>query len=115
MKIQNTALFFLCALLMLGVSCNKTEKNPQTAPYIFSNPTSYTYGKKYGGSGMYLYQVGREKGSGNWWTVTNSGSEAIYAVQIQSLDNEGQSAKLYLKNYENNLASGKAVRCVKEN
>ena len=110
MKIQNTALFFLCAFLILGVSCKKDEKQ-QTAPYIFSNPTSYTYGKKYGGSGMYLYQVGREKGSGNWWTVTNSGSEAIYAVQIRSLDNEGQSAKLYLKN----LATGLAVRCATEN
>lgn len=42
MKIQNTALFFLCAFLMLGVSCNKTDKNPQTAPYIVASPTSYS-------------------------------------------------------------------------
>ena len=72
-------------------------------------------GKKYGGSGMYLYQVGREKGSGNWWTVTSDGNEAIYAVKLQSNDDEGHSAKLYLKDYANDLATGMAVRCVSEN
>ena len=42
MKFLNLSLCFLCALVMLGVSCKKEDNNAQTTSYIFSNPTSYT-------------------------------------------------------------------------
>ena len=71
-------------------------------------------GKKYGGSAMYLYQVGKEKGSGSWWTVSDDGNGVIYTVVLQSVDNEGHASKLDLRGYENNLATGIAVRCVTE-